>query len=853
MVVATSSAKTLTIVLCIVVGIIFGIIGFTFVRAQTRQPQNCVLTPWPIDKKSNSINYDALIWGSCSLDCNGGYQYTTRQILTPPQNGGIACDPTQMILSRSCNNEINCFQDCIPADPNTVPWIPCPACIAGDAQPYEWKIVPPVQTATYGGKDCDIDTVFYSRACSNLINPCPPNQDCVYGIQYVSECSVPCNSGTQIVYSTISSFSSGDGVPCNYGLLVRTQACFINSCSTCDTLFPENGTWTECSAACGPGVQVQFRDPTGETYEGLCPFFRTSVCEIVPCENSTCTAPSIDQVQSICYLSCSGYPLPDPIFPSGFCSTTEMFTEICTNFNGETICVEPQDCSVSSFSNYSGCSIFQCNSAFPVGGFETRVRNIVQTATGGGLGCTAAQFTQIEQRPCNNQVNVSWSQWDSNTNLFTNAVMYPQCTATECSYSEFYSITTCSSLCATFPGSITYQRSITVFPSLGFTCSTDPAFYVTTTSCLSSIPCVSCTFQSFPSISNVETVCPTQARTNELFVQFPLLLSNSNFQQCGFPNIQTCSTNSSSLTIYPPGLDANGNWRTNSCGAYGFFCQNGLCPLGCNALTCSGIGVAYGDFDDAPSFCSCTCPPWSGGAACEILPSVSCPVAPDSGLVCNGVGICSYTSATYNQQWIGYCECPNMDMTPDCTDQASSWCWLFANLIFTTSANTENYSVPVRKLLGAIPIKSNNVYSFTEASCFSITNNGFIDPALMPPESSITVYIPSPVSNPDQIVYNQFPLNQIQFSALVQSQYPQTMDLYRICIPDPIMLSMLENSLPDLNFTQFYSRILPGTFPTKCETLLETSYFIPPPNQLNITSTFSVESFQPVISGPILT
>jgi hypothetical protein len=79
------------------------------------------------------------------------------------------------------------------------------------------------------------------------------------------------------------------------------------------------------------------------------------------------------------------------------------------------------------------------------------------------------------------------------------------------------------------------------------------------------------------------------------------------------------------------------------------------------------------------------------------------------------------------------------------------------------------------------------------------------------------------------------------------------LDLNRICVPDPIMLSMLENSLPDLNFTQFYSRILPGTFPTKCETLLETSYFIPPPNQLNITSTFSVESFQPVISGPILT
>jgi hypothetical protein len=853
-VVATSSSKVLTIVLCIIIGVIIGIIGFSYVRAQTRQPQNCVLEPWPINTKTDSINYDALTWGSCSLDCAGGYEYTTRQIKSPPQNGGLPCDPNEMILSRSCNNDLNCYQDCIPADPNTVPWVPCPACLQGNAQPYEWKIVPPLQTATYGGQDCDINTVFYSRPCTNLINACAPNQDCVYGIQTISQCSVPCNSGTQIVYSTITSFSSGNGAPCNYEFLVRTQSCFINSCSTCDTLFPTNGTWTQCSTACGPGLQVQFRDPTGETYDGLCPFFRTSVCEIVPCENLTCEAPSVDEVQSLCYLSCSGFPLPNPIFPSGVCSTTAMFTALCDSFNGESICVDPQDCSVSSFSNYSDCSLFLCNAEFPLGGVQTSVRNIVQTSTGGGLPCTDPQFTQIQQKPCNNQVNVSWSEWDSNTNLFTNAVMLPQCVATECSYSAFYPITTCSSLCATLPGVIVYQRSITVFPSLGFTCSTDPAFYVSTSSCVNSDPCESCTFQPFPSITDVQTFCPPTASPSEFYIQYPLLLAPSNFGPCGFPTIQTCSTNTLPLTNnIPAGIDSLGNWRTNSCGAYAFICSNNLCPLGCNALTCSGIGIAYGSFQDEPFFCSCTCPPWSGGPACEVQPSVSCPVGPESGLVCNGVGICSYTSATYNQQWEGFCICPNMDTTPDCTDQATSWCWLYANLIFTTTAAQTNYSVPVRKLLGALPIKSNATYSFTEASCLSITNNGFIDPALMPPDTSISVYTPSPITGQDQILNNTYPLNQIQFSALIQSQYPQTMDLNKICTPDPYLISLLELTLPSLDFTQFYSRILPGSFPTICETLLDTNYFIPPPNKINITSTFSAESFQPVISGPILT
>jgi hypothetical protein len=96
------------------------------------------------------------------------------------------------------------------------------------------------------------------------------------------------------------------------------------------------------------------------------------------------------------------------------------------------------------------------------------------------------------------------------------------------------------------------------------------------------------------------------------------------------------------------------------------------------------------------------------------------------------------------------------------------------------------------------------------------------------------------------------PISQFQFSSLVQSAYPQTLDLGRFCAADPYLDSLLALTLPDLDFTQFFQRYMAGSFPTVCEQLLNTSYFIPDLTLLNKTSTFSADTFEPVVSGPIL-
>jgi len=214
------------------------------------------------------------------------------------------------------------------------------------------------------------------------------------------------------------------------------------------------------------------------------------------------------------------------------------------------------------------------------------------------------------------------------------------------------------------------------------------------------------------------------------------------------------------------------------------------------------------------------------------------------------VGICSYTSATYNQQWAGFCICPNGDTSPDCVDQASSWCWLYANIIVSV-LELSYFTVPIRKLMGAIPIMTTGGgYTFTELDCLSISNNGFIDPNLMSPGTSVTIKIPSPVFGQNQITTLTTPISQIQLSTLIQSAYPQTMDLDAVCPASTSLTDLLTILLPTIDFSKVYQRIVPGTFPTTCEQLLNTNYFIPNLAALNLTSTFSAESFQPVVSGP---
>ena len=855
MVVATPSAHVITAIIAVLVAAVAFVVGYFFVRIRTRAATDCEYAPWPQDAKGN-IDFNAIAWGSCSRDCQGGFQYATRGIAVPPTNGGRPCNPALMILSRSCNDAVTCGQPCIPGDPNSVPWVPCPACLESDVQPVMWKVVPPLQTATYGGTDCNVDQVFFTMPCTGTIPPCPPNQDCVYTETGRSACSVPCNSGTQFVFRAIATASSGTGEPCDAALLVTQESCFSVSCPPCDTLFTTE-VWSECNAACGPGVQVRFRQPSGAPYDALCPYFETRSCTLTTCPNETCTAPSVDFIQALCYLSCSGYPLPE-VDPA-LCLSNDMFAAICPAYNDQFVgaCAPPVPCSVSDWSTFSACSVVACNEAFPLGGTQTRVRSIISTSSAGGAPCTDQLL--VDSRPCNNLVAVSYSAWDSVTNGTQVLVAPPAaaCVAQFCSVSAWYSVSTCSGGCGDIAGTVSLARSITYFGTGEGACPTDPAYYLSQSACVATVSCTSCTWQPFPDILDVRVYCPPNIFADD-FVQYPFLLSLSTYPNSGpcFPlnPLNTCSTNSQPLQIgpvtYPPGF-VNGSWSTNTCGAYVIPCFNNRdeanCPLGCNTLVCSGNGIAYGTFSTSPtlsSWCSCSCLNNFSGPACEIAPPAVCPVASASGLICNGIGICSASGA---------CVCPNGDTTPDCTGDAASWCWVYATHQFE-NVNQQLNQVLIRKLMGAIPIFTGAGYTFSEADCFSITDNGVVDPSVI---QSITIVKPRPIAygfgatDPDSVVY---PVQQTQFTGLVQSARPQTLLLTATswCPWDSFTANLLSQTVGGIDTSQFHSRLLPGTAPAQCESLTLANYFAFQTNSTNSAATASDFSINPVPAGPSL-
>ena len=786
MVVASQGSRLLLTVFLLVVGILVAGLAY-FQRVTATGKVDCAYSSW------KTAHY-----GSCSSVCHG-VQFATVSVVREATNGGKECDPIDAIRSQSCNTEVDCNQSCIAGDPSRIPWTACPTCLGDNIFPVQWKIIPPLQPATNGGTDCRLEEVLQTRPCEGFIPACPPSVDCVMVPYYTSSCNVTCGSGTKNVLQSVTVFPEGDGSPCNPAFLSLQESCFVD-CSC----IPFEGSFTTCNAACGQGIQARYQSgqPTG------CSSIETQSCMITQCENTSCFAPSVDYIQALCVLSCSGLPLP--AFAEGVCSTSAMMTTICAASGAFNPCAEARDCSLSTWSTYSDCSIPQCSTARQDGGTRTAVRAIVSNAVGGGIQCIDEVMLITE--PCNAWLPIPYEAYDTLTNSFTSSVSAAQCTASrDCEYSAFYSVSTCSAPCQG-TGSITYFRSITQFPDSPFSgrqCDTSPGNLTSYSLCTNATACTPCVWYSPTDDPSFLFQC--QYTDSGWKSEYVSLASNSNNTDC-FTTGSTCTFDQFTKTVgtitYPPGKDANGNYRTETCKAYGTVCSGfSQCPAPQN-LVCNGQGVPV----DLNGTCTCECyERWSGNA-CDIHFGQLCPIGSNT-QECSGVGACNIVT--------GSCTCPNGDLTSDCSAQALAWCWMFADYVMDP-CTVSNFTWPLRKLMGAFPIIDSAYGSFSIENC---TSSEWNDVDL----SGVVLTVPAPLLQPDLPALDTCSMNSARFTTEIRPDPPATLfHDWRLYCDMTVDDAILNQNYPT---EQFVHRLVPGSFPVRCESLFSQS-FIANPNDI---------------------
>ncbi|MFN4253882.1 MAG: T9SS type A sorting domain-containing protein [Saprospiraceae bacterium] len=228
--------------------------------AQTTNPDpvDCVVSAW-----SN--------WSNCTVSCGGGIQTRTREIVTPPANGGQPCPP--LSETQACN-EYPCPVDCVVGPWSN--WSNCTVSCGGGVQTRTRNVV------TYpanGGLPCP--TLLEARACNT--QPCPV--DCVVSPWgNWSTCTKICGGGIQTRTRNVVTPAANGGLPCP--VLSETQPCNQQPCPV-DCVVSDWSVWSTCSAPCGGGVQTRTRNViTPAAYGGVpCP---TSLSETQPCNQQPC-------------------------------------------------------------------------------------------------------------------------------------------------------------------------------------------------------------------------------------------------------------------------------------------------------------------------------------------------------------------------------------------------------------------------------------------------------------------------------------------------------------------------------------------------------------------------------------
>lgn len=661
------------------------------------------------------LSKDWSAWGECSRNCgNDGLQFSTKSILSLEKEGGSKCKIQDMLRSQSCpGNTLQCGKACVPGDPSIYTWSSCPTCTRPNEIPSQYKIVPPFSPATTGGTDCKVEDVFFTRSCNDVVQACPPDIDCQLEFYYSTSCALgPCENsgqtGLQFLYFRISQQKSGRGKECDFRQLVEVAACAGDTAECdCSENTEDWGAFSECNASCGPGVKVALRKiPSPQ-----CPNVSFTTCSYGPCDNATCIPPSIDLVRAECYLQCAG--LPTSTFAAGLCSSPNILKSVCADMLTGEGCAEPQDCSLSTWSQFAPCPQ-QCTPENLFGTVTERSRYIVQPSVAGGIACTDPSVVTQDYMPCANWVNVSFTKYNTDTNNFEKSVSLAQCFTETCTYSDWYSVTQCQNpqMCSDsmFPYAfITFNRSITG----GGNCFTDSSQYFSFSSC--TLPaCIDCLWSSQGGDGITD-----QFRASTCAQQ--------KFPRAFFPNILVSQTNRLNDTCQNHQMSCSANpgetplpaSEQQTCSVFYWDCPSTEnCPRDSQGRNCSNNGETESYYSSTSFSCRCSCFPGYTGVSCSTYIG-SCPIASISGLQCNGMGSCTdaLTPGTFS------CQCYNSSNTSiDCSGGVpgvvmdKGWCWIYETV---NTEGTQSLGLSLKKLLGAQRISQ----QFSYDSCTLLSAN----------------------------------------------------------------------------------------------------------------------------------
>lgn len=302
-------------------------------------------------------------WSECDATCGGGQRYHTRSIAKHSESYGFACNGGLEEVG-DCNT-----QACgVPVDCQYGPWSPWTMCTqtCGGGEHTRSRSIQ--IAASNGGAPCDSAPLLQMGECATDACEDAAVKDCTWTTwQPWHPCSVTCSNGTTFRKRNVAMQPANGGVPCD-GYFEQYHGCNMMACvqEVADCQFADWSPWSSCTSRCG-GQQERSRN-IAVYARGMGKACQGPSRQLKPCDGAGSAA--------------------------------------CQNEIG------PHDCALSDWSQWNACAA-TCG-----GGQQYATRRVTVAAVGGGQACAENSLKKV--RPCNDQpcpgdepVDCMWADWGS--------------------------------------------------------------------------------------------------------------------------------------------------------------------------------------------------------------------------------------------------------------------------------------------------------------------------------------------------------------------------------------------------------------------------------------------------------